>query len=511
MKWLLKIELALVASVITRAMLAAPISPPAMILPPPDTGKASAPDTDAFAPGNRDFARFTNPRICAAAVQHATDVARRDLDVTLRTQMLRDTAPEHDTLPGSVIAIAQRCGARFTISNTSSEDLPGLMILALQAGNGRLAREVVLRQLALAPNAQARQNVLVDAVERYLAAEPARLQDAAWAAAKADTLALAEHTNSLNAHLPILMEARQSFDRARLAYEARQLIALGHALDFDAIKYYDMPLIWAWRNVFAVAFYDHPDSLLLLTQQAKDDLRRFPLGYTFPSGISYTPDQNFDFSKATPGRIRDFLAPFNPDQYAGDKTLPPVTAAYWYPERPRAWPPRDVVSLVVYGGWLAKCTHGDYNVLDYPLSGWCAPLHTYLREWTEQYAPKGLRITIVSQTGGEAVRSLPLDPQAEADSVNWYYHTYLKRPWTIAVVPSAIVQQITPQADGRRWLADTTLFGRDQSRDGLTMLYDRAGTLLYAGDLNNTLLHALIVRALAAPPTAMSRVIPTHR
>jgi hypothetical protein len=155
----------------------------------------------------------------------------------------------------------------------------------------------------------------------------------------------------------------------------------------------------------------------------------------------------------------------------------------------------------------------------------CLPLYTYLPEWSEQLESQGFALTMVLQTEGSAVRSVPLTAREEADSIEWFLRThisaprgdtaagrtYLQSPWTIGVVPRAVVRQATPPADGRRWLADTTEFGRaigaynlqNTFTNGLVLLYDRSGTLLYAGrQMENALLHALIVRTLAEPKTA---------
>jgi hypothetical protein len=164
--------------------------------------------------------------------------------------------------------------------------------------------------------------------------------------------------------------------------------------------------------------------------------------------------------------------------------------------------------LVLYGGWTMRCSRSDWNLLLSPMSAVCAPLRTYLREWTQQYDSADFAITVVDRTSGEAVRSVPLPPQVEADTIGWFYRTYLKSPWTVAVVPRAVMWQVPIEADGRRSLGDTTAFGRmlgsQNEFAGLAMVYDRSGTLRYAGDLNNALLHAIIVRALTYTASSTS-------
>jgi hypothetical protein len=465
-------------------------------------------DTGAFAPWTGDFTRIVAPGVCIAAAEGARDVARRSLAIQYRLLMLKDTAPERDTLPREAIALAQRCGARFTLANTAPANLPDLMTLALMAGRDTLARASVERRLSLAPTPQARQDVLTDAVSRYLTAEPARLDAAAWAIARADTLALREHTNSLPAHDLRRAVWARAFDRSHMVREASQMISLGRTLDFSVIRYLDLPLIYAWKDILQAAFFDHPDSLDVLAQQAKDDLRRFPPASAFPDGVPYHELQRFDFANANVTMVRRFLIPFDPMNYVDSHALPPVEAPFWFPAKPATWPPRGRVSLVLYGGWTMRCSRSDWNLLLSPMSAVCAPLRTYLREWTQQYDSADFAITVVDRTSGEAVRSVPLPPQVEADTIGWFYRTYLKSPWTVAVVPRAVMWQVPIEADGRRSLGDTTAFGRmlgsQNEFAGLAMVYDRSGTLRYAGDLNNALLHAIIVRALTYTASSTS-------
>jgi hypothetical protein len=431
--------------------------------------------------------------MCVVAAQQASRVARRGLAVQYQLTLLHDTAPERDTLPRQAIAIARACGAHFTLRETAPTDLPGLFTLALLEGDDSLADAVVRRRLTSATDSAARQYVLVEAVRGYLAAEPARVIAASHVMALADSLATAEHANSLLAHQPFLGIARRAFDRSRIVQEANRMIALGHTLPFQVIQDQSLLMIEAWRDLLEVTFLDHPDSVLAVAQQAKADLSRFPI----------SSFQHFDFTKATPAEVRDHLLPFNPGKYAGGRTLPVVNAAYWFPAQPAHWPPQGHVSLVLYGGGGMMCARGDYHLLSAPLKNGCEAWHTYLRTWLDQYGPKGLALTVVERTYGHAVRSMPLSPAAEADSLNWYYRMYLHLPVTVAVVRQADIVTV-PAPDGRHAFKDTTAFGHmlgPGSNVGLALLFGYDGTLLYAGRFNENreLLHALIVRALRVP------------
>lgn len=468
-----------------------------------DSVVAVTTDTGPLAPGDRDFSRFTVPGLCVAAAHHATDVARRALAVRYAIRSLRDTAPEHDTLPAQVVTLARTCGARFTLPKTAPADLPALFTLALLQGNDTLARAVVHRRLALAPSAAERQAVFAEGVASYLAASPARVTDAERLAAEADTAARAQRANSMRVHLPLLATAVRAFDRPRMLHEATRLIALGHTLDFRVIQDDYSPIVAAWRAVLQVAFYDHPDSVLALAQQAKADLSRFP---RTPGDL-----KGFNFITATVAAVRNTLAPFDVSRDTSIRVRAPVVAKAWFPSPPEHWPPKGTVSLVLYGG--SACAHR----LD--LNNACDEVYHPWRALVEQYATRGLTLTIVEQTIGTAARSIFLSPAAEADTLNWYYRTYLHIPATLAIAPTALVRQVA-LPDGRRWYTDTTALGRsigihtegldiETIAAGLALLYDRDGTVLYAGPQENfTLLRALIIRALTSSSASSAQSHP---
>jgi hypothetical protein len=448
-------------------------------------------NTDTLVVDNQDFSTFSSPGECVAAAKQKTEMLRRSLAMQYYSLFLRDTAPELDTLPRQVVALARACGARFTLMQTTPMELPVLFTLALLEGNDTLAHAIVLRRLSLATNGPARQMVLAETVSGYVDAEPARLAAAEWAAVKADTLAIREHTNSLQAHIPLLEIARRTFDVERIEQEAFRIVHLGQTLDFHAIEHTWAPVITAWRRLLEVAFVYHPDSVLIDAQAAKTDLSRFP------------PDPMvLDFKTATVTKVRNYLLPFTPDRYTTSRVLPPVHASFWFPTSPQTWPPHGHVSLVLYG---INCARGEWGLLGgrLTLQG-CGGIRTYLRRWAEQYDSLGFALTLIDGTRGYAALSGVLAPADEADSLNWYYRTYLHLPVRLGVVQRVVVKKIA-QPDGRRWYADTTAFGRmlgtnpyNQDHQ-FAMLFGPDGALLYAGDLDRSLLNALILHALNAP------------
>jgi hypothetical protein len=360
-----------------------------------------------------------------------------------------------------------------------------LFVLALQAGDDTLARAILRHQLSLAPNLEERLAVLTRGIERYVTAEPARLDEAAWAAAVADTLAMAGHASSLSQHVVLLDLAIRAFDRPRMLREARQILALGQTLDFEAVKQDRFSLSRAWTSVLQVAYLESPDSVLALASQAKAYMSRF--------SSSNGGRMGFDYAKHSVAEVRDNLLPFNPDPATSSRTFPPIEAPFWFPAPITHWPPRGSVTLVVYGE-EPNCGHR----LEVPGNCW-----TRWGTFMTQYAAHGLTFVLVDHARGFAVRTLPLSAKAEADSLNWYYRTYRKLPLTLAVVPMTVTRQV-PAPDGRSWVTDTTAMGRavgiTESQNYPTpfaQLYDRAGRLLYAGPYDRyALIQALAIRAL---------------
>jgi hypothetical protein len=474
-------------------------------------------DTGAFAPGGRDFSRFTLPEQCVGAVQEATDDARHSLAVRYRLLTLQDSAPELDTLPQAAVRIARACGARFALAQTAPTDLPSLFTLALMQGNDTLANAVLHRQLSAATTPDTQEAVLADAVWRYLTAEPARVAAAEVACAVADSIAKKHQENSLPVHDTLLSYARRTFNRPLIRRVANRIIDMGHVVPFAKIQYQYQPLVAAYSALLEVAFFESPDSLTAITQRAKADLSRFPPGRQFPPGYGYA-GWAANYKKATIEEIKNGLLGFDPGTRAGGAELPPIEAAYWFPAKVPAWPPRGHVSLLIYDRSVPGCVRGDMNILIYPLHG-CGMIHTYLPQWTAQYGSAGFDLTMIVNTKGYAVRSIALSPAAEADTIAWYLRTYRKLPATVAVVQSAVRWQV-PLPDGRRELDDTTQLGtKDIQLDWkriLTILYGRDGTLLYAGSFKPMLLSALLWRefnghtSAALSPAASTAVSPSE-
>lgn len=464
-------------------------------------------DTGAFAPGNKDFTRFAVPAQCIAAVEIARDQGRRTLAWQIALRMIHETTPERDTVPPGVATVAQACRtqAHFTATGVSASELPDLWMLALLEQNDTLAQAVLHRQLALAPNVAVKDTILCHVVETYLHATPARVTDAETVLARVDALPVTEqnHADPLPAHLALLTFAMQSFDEAHMRQEADWIIARSRTMPFMTIRYHYDPVIVAYKAQALLAFVYHPDSLLAVAQQAKQNLKRFPPGIEFPKDTAYSLSEAFPYKYASVTEVLDEIRP------SGDPSLlsshlkrelfspQSVQAAYWYPNKPAVWPATPgQASLIIYGrnSLLDNCLHWDGPLLTWPLSNGCAVLRTYLPQWAKQYGTH-LGITLAAHTQGSAIRSVVLPAAAEADSINWYLRTYLNLPITVAVVQDSVWQ--FPAPDDRHFWRDTTFYGVVQRHLGgaqPVLLFDSAGTLEWAGPFDPTIIRVLLAR-----------------
>jgi hypothetical protein len=467
-------------------------------------------DTGAFAPGNKDFTRFTTPGQCLGAVGVASDLLRRSV-ATQVSHVLEDSAAAGDPLPAGAVAVAQACLARLTTSGTAAGDLPDFFRLALLAGNDSVARTAVARQLALATDAASRAAVLQDAIDGYLDAEPAHVAAAESVAAQMDALGKTMTVERLNGHQSLLQFARRKFDEPHMRQEAERIIAIGQEVPATTIQLGKEAVFWAYAALGEIAYLEHPDSVMAITARAKRDLGRFG---PMPNGIPvHLLILLKDFSTLSLPVIRNNLLPFNADQYAG-RSLPPLAATYWFPKAPTSWPPGNGrPSLIVYGGWMMnRCARDDDGILDGPLfRGYgCRELYTYVPLWAKKYGDQ-LAITLVSQTGGRAARSAELSPAQEADSLRWFFLDHLELPVTVGVVEASV--KTLPVFDGRQFRTDTSFYGNllHRSKWGfdsnlITLFYGSHGTLLYVSDESNTtpVLRRLIDREMRTVPTSSS-------
>jgi hypothetical protein len=441
-------------------------------------------DTGTVTSGIRDFTRFTKPAECLAAIADAEKVGRHSIAAQLAHEF-QDSAVAGDTLPTTAVAVAQACLRRFSLAHTSAEQLPDLFSVALAAGNDSLAHDVLTKRLTLALSVTAKAAVLHTALEGYLSAQPRRVAAADSVVAAIDALGPAAAAARLRAHTTVLDRARGRFDEPTMRREAERIIALGHSLPFAAIQDSSWRAIrFAYTVLANLAFVESPDSMTAVLAGAKADLSRFP---PQPKG--------FNFKTASLDQIRAAFVPFDAKVQVSP---PPLTANYWFPKPPSAQAlGQGHPALIVYGGWLlSNCVRDDASLINFSLRNECLALRTALPAWAARYGDR-LPITLVTPTSGHAVRSLPLPPAAEADTIAWYLREWLKLPVTVGVVRDSVWRE--PQGRLRR--LDTTAYGRLRKRvreneypNESVVLYGAQGELRYVGDFDVPLLRRLIAR-----------------
>jgi hypothetical protein len=438
--------------------------------------------------------------MCVAAVTDAETVSRRSLAAQRRHNDLQQSTPELDTIPANARAIARACGARFTLANVSPMDLPALFTLALMAGNDALARTVVLRQVAMATDPAAQDAILGQAAQGYLAAEPARLTEADWTVAVADSIVRAHAHGTVVQHYPfsassaILQYAHRTFNRQRLRKEAERIITGAQGIPRETLigPFRSQQWLDAYKALAELAFVDHPDSLLAVAQRAKDDLERHPSNTAQPLPFGST------------SAILDAILP-QELQYTSSEfsSLPSIDSAYWFPAKPATWPVRGTVTLLLYG---LRCGRemwqcAGFDELDLP-------------QLLAQYDSQNIAVAIAVVSERQFLTNGPLTPAAEADSISWFYRNSRHLPVTVAMIPS-VVHEIAPDPDGRRQHRDTSALGvrlgkKFGAYDGantrdVAVLFGRDGAPLFVGSIDRgtttrALLRALIERTVAGTP-----------
>lgn len=460
-------------------------------------------DTGALALGNKDFARFTTPTLCLLAAESAAETIRHSLSARM-AHLFRADSAAGDTLPTGAVTIARTCGARFTVASTASDELSALFQLALMAKDDDRAQHILTRQLLLAKKPALQDHIRQEAIDAYLAAAPARIVEAESLTRHIDTASPAAYETRLTAHESLLHFAEQTWDLPRMQREAHQMIVASDSISPRALSpNITQHIEHAWIARLKLLYIEQPDSLVGVAGRVKQ---------RFSELTDSTRSSAPPFNRWTAQQFLGWALPYSGAQYDGAPP-PPMKATYWFPRAPTAWPPgHGRVSLVIYGGALPnQCVRNDYDILGTDVEsvthGLCGALYTYLPQWIAQYGDS-LSVTLISQTQGHAVRSVTLSPAAEADSLNWFFHRYLKLPVTLGVVMDSIWRLPSVGVDGRRIYIDTAFYnGRlrgehpswNATNNMLVLFYDEHGTLRYVGQdgiFDAPLLQLLIARAL---------------
>jgi hypothetical protein len=463
-------------------------------------------DTGAFAPGHRDWSRYTTLEMCLAAVVHTRDVLRRSIEAQAAADLLSRT-PERDTLPREAVQIARACGRRFTLAQVAPKDLDLLFTLALYANDDSLAHATWERRVAAATTDSARAEILSETLQGYLAAEPARLSATADVVDRLDALGPSALMARLRARYALQTFCLTAGQWACLRHAAEQSVTLAQDLPTAAFSAGGSYVTWAAFQAIARQMMLHaPDSVPVLAKR----LRQFA---TRPGYAHYLQQCNPRSAGcltmlAGPPRPFDLLAALDLGSDTARRTVAPqVQAAYWFPAagRDTVHPAPGMVSIVVQVP--ANCF-----VWIGLIEGYCDHVYAAVRSWLATYGAEHVDVTMVVTPVRGQFEDDPMSSADAARRVRWFFQTHLRLPVTVAVRPAPVEQQMP--APDRRWYNPH----RNRTRQGFHFdVLDRAGHAWMAVpycsvfdlDKCRAVIDALLAGMLQPPPTRAATTPPT--
>ena len=424
----------------------------------------------AIRPGHADYSRYDSPGACTQSTAVTASAFRRaHLDTAVY-------APERDTLPSSATALAQRCGSRFTVTNTPAHEMFNLVRLSLMAGDDAKAMMAADRWLANRSDRSALGMAwsMLDLVSLYLGSRPARVEPAERLAARMDSLGRTVPLPRILAHFALFTSIQKRFDVARTERDGLAILALDALLTQDERQKFlaqtDDYLPGATEMGLAMLIYDL--GVMAGYQYGNDaashllaDIRQ--TGFTGgvpPDTVAMLVRQSTVFTL----------------QYQ----LPSMTAAHWFgAPGTEVFPNPGKVSLY-------------FNAADWGISSYAE--HAMIRRLHEKYGDH-LRMTIFTKTHGFFADSPPLNTTQEIDTLQKYFLHYLKLPVTVAIDTTPF----TRLPDGRRidGLASyekTRGYENPIGGSGIWNfgLLDQRGQSLLMGFMNERAIEAFIDRAL---------------
>jgi hypothetical protein len=400
-------------------------------------------DTGDFAPGHTSLTHYNTPQLCVAAVLHTHWITRRSVDAQMLDVQLQKT-PLHDTLPAAAIDLARRCVANFSVTTTLPRDLPELMQLALAANQDSMAAQVVARQLSLASSAAERDSILSGAIETYRTAEPARLAAATALVDRVAETGDAGRRWQLGELERLMSFSQKAWDTASVTRFATRIIDTVNMTPHTHRARLAWVVMDAYRALAEQMYLQSPDSLRPLAQRARQTWADFAT----PLDTLDRQAMQWDANKSA--SVEDYmhwLSPVRGMEKTAGVAYPALQASYWFPGKPAAGSPRLVLFSEVHGVLRGGCLTGEIELLYNP-SQYCWPFYERIRTLSAKYGA-GLQIVLVAITHGNAIRSLPLPPQKEAERLRWYLLDYLKLPVTLAIIDRPV--GVLPAPDGRQW------------------------------------------------------------
>jgi len=380
-------------------------------------------DTGDFAPGHRDFTRYTDPDWCLIATDQTQGVLLGTLAVKTSLDTLR---PVQDTVGiQAVAAVARACGATFLRTDTASRDRNALLRLAILAQDDSMAHVLLLRGFPTGAGASADLLALTEEALPALEARPPRFAVVESLVARLEALHdPSTHFMLLKADSALLDLAWRNGDTAQSRRLAERLFALEPELPKSTLEgsmegHGD--LFEVYRKMMALAMTQGREAMARVAQRYAQDYHRAQLD---------------------PTRLQILINEVS--NYVLDTTWtapePPLHADAWFP---------------AVAGDTIRPVPGKVNLYVVGLPG--PTVAERLHRWLAQYGAQGLVVTIVVESGGTPYNDIWVFAPSASDEearLQWYVQTYLQLPVTVAV--QRVHNTWRPMPDGRR--IDTVAF-----------------------------------------------------
>lgn len=472
-------------------------------------------DTGAFTPGHRDFARYTTPLECVAAVAGESRAARSTVAVLTTLDTLQDASADTIGLD-RVRRVARACGARFTLANTPPTDVPILLSLAVAAQNETAAQAIFTRLTGALPPA-ARVHAAAQLVDDLLGGDTT----SAGGFIPAGQVPLREHElytpdrplvtflldlidqqGSPLDHVQLADRLRQYWilrgDTAAVRRQSERVLALarqlppGTLVNPGSVQNQAQPVWRIYHDRLRDALYHTPDSVRALdslhaiARRAQQDLGAWQTYRWSTRGI---PEERavIDFRTLSVEATLDTLLPERARWRAtARKRLPALQADVWFgPTHATLVHPVQPVP-----GQVTFIMVSDVSTGMGPQQ---APL---VRRMLAEYGTRGLAVTVMTRTEGwidygDYLPALePLTPAAEAEELRSYYQDYEGLPVTVGVQRHHVTKR--PPPDGRLVQTDTVhpfppyCDKDEQAWDAgffCALLVGRDGTVLWQGNM----------------------------
>ena len=444
-------------------------------------------DTGSLAPGHREFSHYTTPSLCLAAVKTAQDEARRTMSAQADDSSLQQIH-FFDSLSSTTVTVARSCTARLTMAKVPDAELPSLLALALAANDDTLAHTIFGKQVSHAATDSARLAVMLNAMDIYLAARPARIAVAESLVTQLDTHHPRWQTERVRAHGKLLGFWRLAvFDLQALRREADRVIALVNIMPVSALR--DSGggdvLVNAYSALLWSARVTSPDSVPMIAQRAKRDLGRIPLDSIWTSqGRSVAKGhgtlQVIGDRWATIS-LDELVRRLDPPEVKQTKGYAQIPTDFWFPQGDDTVPGLTGAVRVVYtidGGCLS-----DNEMPLYNYHACIAPM-LYLQDWLQRYHQLGLRVTVIASLHGRVLFRGPEPMAEEAKEIAWYVQQYWHLPVSVAVRKT-----VNPSAAGEMDLVDRsgrTIMSVWRESYGKTDVQDRDMAIMVASALHRS-------------------------